>query len=152
MNQKDTPLVDELILALISARHELIRLQNEQGDKLDLDSSILDQAEAAVSRYDVERDRTDLDAATLPNRTVITLEGGCVTSVLTDAPGQTECVIIDYDVDEDWDGEGMVSIPQTGADAAMAQAFVILPHRMPVRVRELYAAVVRACSPSKATH
>lgn len=101
----------------------------------DTDSSVLE----------LQRDRTDLDAVTLPTRLVITVQDGAISGVLTDSRLPLEVAIIDYDIEADWKGEDMVSVPQTdGHPDVMAMGFLLRPTPLPERTLQLHRAVYRA--------
>lgn len=142
MDPNDVPLVDELASALNAARQELRRLASRAPDA---DLTVTAQADQAIGRFELERDRTDLDAATLPARLVITVQEGAISSVLTDSRLPLEVAIIDYDVEADWNGEDMVSVPQTnGHPDVMAMGFLLRPTLLPERTLQLHRAVYRA--------
>lgn len=143
MNPTSIPLVDELVSALAAAREEICRIQN-QGNEGTPDPSVLDMTQAAIDRFELERDRTDLNAATLPARIVITLQDGALTACITDSTHPIEVAVVCYDVPSDWDGENMVMVPQHGAEPVAAQGFLLEPGHMPERTRELHRAVYRA--------
>jgi hypothetical protein len=150
MDPTSVPLVDELVSALAAAREEIRRLHgvhtpHYEGKIGEPDLEIASQADAAISRFELERDRTDLDSATLPTRLVITIENGTLSACITDSPHAIEVAVISYDVPDDWDGEDMVMVPQAGGAPSVAgQGFLLRPGHLPDRVRELHRAVYRA--------
>lgn len=142
MDPNTVPLVDELASALNAARQELRRLA---GQAVDPDPSIVTQADQAVGRFELERDRTDLDAATLPTRLIIAVQDGAISGVLTDSALPLEVAIINYDIGDDWKGEDMVSVPQSdGHPDVMASGYLLRPAFLPERARQLHRAVYRA--------
>ena len=154
MDPNTVPLLDELASALNAARQEIRRLHNVltpkyEGKIGEPDLEIASQADQAISRFEIERDRADLDAATLPTVLVIALQDGAISNILTDSRLPVEVAIINYDIDADWKGEDMVSVPQTdGHPDVMAVGYLLRPGVMPERVRQLHRAVYRAgCAP-----
>lgn len=109
---------------------------------------------AAMQRYELERDRTDLDAATLPVRVVVILEDGLITSALTDFPNSCELTVIDYSDAKGpgWEPVSFTQIPQIGGGFEPAHAYNITPREMPGRVAELCRAVFVADCASPSTH
>lgn len=151
MDPAAVPLVDELVSALAAAREEICRIRN-QGNEGTPDPSVLDMTQAAINRFELERDRTDLDAVTLPIKLIVTIENGSVSGLLTDSRQAIEIGIIDYDVPNtaSWTGENMASIPQTTPDGsppapdAVAYGFLTLPGYNPARTLQLHRALYRA--------
>ena len=157
MDQQPVPLVDELASALNAAREELRRLHavltpQYEGKIGEPDLEIAVQADEAINRFELERDRTDLDAVTLPIKLIVTIENGAVSGLLTDSRQAIEIGIIDYDVPNtaSWTGENMASIPQTTPEGsppapdAVAYGFLTLPGYNPARTLQLHRALYRA--------
>lgn len=58
----------------------------------------------------------------MKSRVVITVEGGVITSVVSDIKGQ-EVMILDYDVEGDDDRSDIVRVPQTGGKSRNAYLY-----------------------------
>jgi hypothetical protein len=148
------PKLPSVIDELASALNGLLQQSAVIGaDAEEIDPAAVQAAVDALARYDLARDRVDLDAVTLPVRTVITLQDGAITGVMTDSPHPCEVAVIDYDVDNDWEGADMAAIPQEGSkETMMAQAFKLIPAHNPPRVAVMFNAVVTHDCPTPSKH
>lgn len=133
---KQLPLIEELATALNSLLAGSISPED---------------AQLVLARYDLERDRTDLDAATLPTELVVVIDDGSVTAVLTNSHQALEVTIVDYDVDLD-DPSTLAAIPQTNGKTMFAHAFTVTPTRDEVWVQKTRQAIFVADCPTASVH
>lgn len=148
MKVDQVPLMDELVSALSAAREELKRLKTE-------DAGVLDLTNAAITRYDLERDRSDLDAATLPPQLVVVVQDGEITGLISDHKSLLVTVIeyIDEQILDDIRPETLSLIPQSpGEQPAPAASYQVNAAHNPNRVMEMSRAVLHSTSFVASSH
>lgn len=145
MPAQDVPLLDELVSALAMVREEICRIRT-QGNQVEPDPFVLDAAQAAITRYELERDRSDLDSATLPVRIVMSLQDNAITSMITDNQRPIELVTVNYDVPPICDARTLVAVPQPSGPPIPAMGRIDLIPRNPEFTGRIHQAVLRGTS------
>ena len=145
MPAQDVPLLDELVSALAMVREEICRIRT-QGNEVEPDPFVLDAAQAAINRYELERDRSDLDSATLPVRIVMTLQDNAITSMITDNQRPIELVTVNYDVPPICDARTLVAVPQPSGPPIPAMGRIDLITWNPEFTGRIHQAVLQGTS------